>query len=144
MVARHRPLATAAALALALLLVAAPDALACTSIIVGRGATMDGSLYLARTVDYSNALFTNNLRYSPARTTAAVFKSSVNQFSMTLPAPGLAYVAAPSTLVKGKLTMEEIGVNSRGVVVSTTQVRAVVDGDVPPPLLPKYPTLSFY
>lgn len=99
---------------------------ACTTLLVGAGATQDGSLYLARTVDYDRqggSLATNNLRLSPRRAAPAAFRSSVNKFAMDLPAPGLAYVAAPSSLVGRKPTMEEVGVNEAGVMVSTTQVR---------------------
>ena len=52
------------ALCLALLCAAAaaPLVRGCTSVLVGKGATDDGSWYLARTVDFELGNITSNLR----------------------------------------------------------------------------------
>lgn len=63
MAQRRLPLPLVAPLVLALLLLLLPHgSLACTSILVGSNATTDGSIYLSRTVDYSDtATAANNL-----------------------------------------------------------------------------------
>lgn len=112
---------------------------ACSTIIVGRRASADGSIYIARTDDTSNvrclllpggctvcsahwsvcmqgcrgadsfpgavcqpaaarllqAIITNNLLYHSAREGPAVFRGSINNFTMLLPGPALAYTAVP-------------------------------------------------
>lgn len=121
-------------------LAALPPALACTSILVGANATTDGSWYLARTVDWDSHNFTNNLIYHPARTRQVLVASWTNNFTLLLPADGLAHWAAASPPPKGasqalppppldveladverSASMEEVGVNSAGVVVSATE-----------------------
>lgn len=115
------PLAAALLLAIA----ASGPALACTTILAGKKATSDGSMYLARTVDYIAPAVTNNLVHHPARDGPARFASNWNSFAIELPGPGLSYLAAPSTLTQSLggqgLSLEEIGVNSAGVVVSATE-----------------------
>ena len=118
--------------ALALLLLAGA-ARACTTIMAGAKASADGSLYLARTVDYTVGDLTNNLKWTPAREAPAVFASNSNYLEATLPAPGLAYLAAPcinaggyhnrgrAAPASGSASLEEVGVNSAGVVVSATE-----------------------
>lgn len=120
---------------LLLQLLAVPLAVtACTTVMAGAKATADGSLLFARTVDYDSSNVANNLVYHPARDTAVTFKAAVNQFQMLLPAPGLAYWGAPSSNPSmarawysssgsASISLEEIGANNAGVVVSATQVR---------------------
>lgn len=59
-----------------------------------------------------------------------MFRSAVNAFSLALPAPGLAYLAAPSTNplnapqappAGAGPSFEEVGVNSAGLAVSATE-----------------------
>ncbi|EFN60171.1 hypothetical protein CHLNCDRAFT_9042, partial [Chlorella variabilis] len=103
---------------------------ACTSILIGRGATADGSAYIARTVDFGWSNITGNLRYHPARDTPATFASNDNNLTLQLPAPGLAYLAAPCTRPHKRAAVpagsrnasfEEVGVNSAGLAVSATE-----------------------
>ncbi len=108
----------------------APSVRACTSILIGRGATADGSAYIARTVDFGWSNITGNLRYHPARDTPATFASNDNNLTLQLPAPGLAYLAAPCTRPHKRAAVpagsrnasfEEVGVNSAGLAVSATE-----------------------
>lgn len=71
-----RPVQMAArALCLLLALAAAGSgALACTTVMVGAGATTDGSIIMARNNDEENATVIHNLYYHPARTAAAPFR----------------------------------------------------------------------
>ena len=106
-----------------------PAALACTSIIVGGGATADGSVYMARTDDTGDARSTvNNLVYHDPRSSPAVFRSNANGLRMELPAPGLAYLALPVILADPaagrNASGEEAGVNSAGVAISGTETIA--------------------
>ena len=65
--------------ALLLLLLGLDGAGGCTSLLVGRGATADGSLLLARSDDGSDALSdTNNLVFHPARAAPALWRSNLN------------------------------------------------------------------
>lgn len=73
---QQRPQRRQAAHVLLLLLAVAGTALrsaaACTTILVGKGATTDGSMFLARTVDYAaTGVASNNLLFHPARTVSA-------------------------------------------------------------------------
>jgi len=122
-----RPHLLPPALLLALLLAAQPPPThACTSLIVGRAASADGSVYIARTDDTADARSTSNkLQYHPARGMPAVFRSNANGLTIELPAPGLAYFALPVILpdpAAGRNASGETGgINSAGVAVSGTE-----------------------
>ncbi len=100
----HRShMATLAVAATALLLLAGllQPAIACTSFIVGRAATTDGSIYIARSDDGDDTHSTvNNLVYHPPRDVPAVFRGNLNNLTVLLPAPGHAYFALPVSLVQ--------------------------------------------
>ena len=85
-----------------LVVAASPHARACTSIIVGRGASDDGSLYITRSDDGEGARSPNNLIYHPARKGPAVFRANLNSLEVELPGPGLAYTALPVSADLGK------------------------------------------
>jgi len=97
---------------------------ACTSIIVGKEATDDGSHYICRTADTVFSNWTLNLYYHPPRNETHTFKSITNNFTTELPAPGLWYVALPDyrTMLPGvDPAFEENGFNSAGVSLSSTE-----------------------
>lgn len=99
---------------------------ACTSIIVGRNASDDGSVFIARTVDLPPGVFrAQPLVHHPRRTQPALFRSNANRFNITLPAPGLAYHAFPliplAEASRGNSSFEESGINSAGVSISATE-----------------------
>ncbi|PRW44358.1 peptidase C69 [Chlorella sorokiniana] len=66
-----------------------------------------------------------NLYAHPARDTPLFFRSNDNNMSITLPAPGLAYIAVPTstslTAASPDPTFEEVGINSAGVALSSTE-----------------------
>lgn len=120
-----------APLALLLLLLAGTASLprpaaACTSYIVGRAASGDGSVIIARNDDGEGAVDPSNLVYHPARDAPAVWRSNINALQVTLPAPGLAYFGVPNgplaDAAAGRNTSgEAAGINSAGVAISATE-----------------------
>lgn len=121
---------TAASLAAAPLLLLLGTALrpagACTSIIIGREASADGSIFIARSDDGEDAhTDTNHLVYHPPREAPALFRSNINRLALELPGPGLAYFGWPNIRAdpaQGRnASGESNGVNSAGVALSATE-----------------------
>ncbi|WPL19871.1 Dipeptidase [Thiorhodovibrio winogradskyi] len=104
-------------------------ALACTTIIVGKGASVDGSLIIARNEDTSNAVDPQLIMRHDPSTEDYVFRSNSfgnpanNQFSWQMPAGTLGYVAFPEweSVQAGNPSFEEVGFNDRGVALSATE-----------------------
>lgn len=110
---------------LLLLASAARPAAACTSYIVGRHAS-EGVTVIARNDDGDGATSPTSLVYHPRRQHPAAFHANVNGFSITLPAPGLAYFALPdgplADASSGRNTSgEAAGWNEAGVAISATE-----------------------
>jgi len=105
------------------------NVLACTTIIVGRGATDDGSLIIARNEDTSGPAEAHNLIFHPARKEGAFFRSNTignddnNAFTCPLPKDALAYTSFPywKTQTKPNHSYEETGINAYGVAMSATE-----------------------
>ena len=105
------------------------SALACTTIIVGKQATTDGSIIIARNEDSDGATDPQNMTRRPARKEGGSFRSNSisnsdnNSFSWTLPPNSLGYVAFPHWLSRQKqnLSFEETGINDYGVALSATE-----------------------
>ncbi|EFN57508.1 hypothetical protein CHLNCDRAFT_143086 [Chlorella variabilis] len=121
-------MAARALLSLVLLLLsgALRPAAACTSYIVGPGASADGSVLIARNDDGEGAIAPSWLVYHPPRPGPAPYHANLNNLSLELPAPGLAYFALPSgplaDAATGRNTSgEAAGWNSAGVAVSATE-----------------------
>lgn len=123
--ARHSQLPGPMSLLLLWACVLAPTARACTTIIVGRHATADGSVMIARSDDTGDAHSPNNLWYHAPRDHPALFHSNVDALQLELPGEGLAYIGLPVILpdaAKGRnASGESNGVNSAGVTLSATE-----------------------
>lgn len=96
---------------------------ACTSYIAGRDATIDGVVIIARNDDGDGATTPSSLVFHPARDGPAVFRANLNNLTIELPAPGLAYFALPDgvALDARNTSGEAAGWNAAGVAVSATE-----------------------
>lgn len=94
---------------------------ACTSMIVGKKASIDGSIMIARNED-SKASWPKNYVIHPRRTFSSPqqFSSKDNGFSMPLPLTRAKYTATPEWTDKFGV-FEENGFNEYGVAMSATE-----------------------
>jgi len=103
--------------------------IACTTIIVGKDATADGSIIIARNEDTDGATSPQNMIFHPSRKDSRVFKSNSicnsddNTFELELPKNSLSYVSFPhwQSETKQNLSFEETGINEYGVALSATE-----------------------
>ena len=94
---------------------------ACTSIIIGKKASIDGSIMIGRNED-SKAAWPKNYVIHPQinHDTSQTFKSTANKFEMPLPQLAYKYSATPEwTLDEG--LFEEDGINEFNVAMSATE-----------------------
>lgn len=93
----------------------------CTSVLVGRAATRDGSILIARNEDNTTPAAPKSLRMVPAGERDGVeLVSGANGFAITLPEGGLRYSAMPDVTPEEGL-FEEAGVNAAHVAMSATE-----------------------
>lgn len=93
---------------------------ACTSILIGKNATVDGSVMIGRNED-SRPAWPKHFVVHPATTTPhATFKSTDNAFEMPLPEVAAKYTATPEWSDKYGV-FEEDGINEFGVAMSATE-----------------------
>ncbi|WP_125683986.1 C69 family dipeptidase [Levilactobacillus yonginensis] len=94
---------------------------ACTSILIGPQATMDGSVIIGRNED-AKAAWPKHFVVHPAQTatTPQTFTSTDNGFTMPLPDHAAKYTATPEWTAKFGL-FEEDGFNEYGVAMSATE-----------------------
>lgn len=112
-----------------------PIAHACTTIIVGNRATVDGSIIIARNNDSGGPDDAQNMARTAPRKAAGVFHSNSiendnnNRFTWKLPPDALGYVAFPhwQSIGKPNLSFEETGVNDYGIALSATET--IVNGE---------------
>lgn len=104
---------------------------ACTSYIVGPGASADGSVLIARNDDGDGPWFSSSLVYHPAREGPAVLRANLNNLTTTLPGPGLAYWALPA----GPLADAAMGTNTTGAPLLAGRHAATLGPDQRPVLL---------
>lgn len=93
----------------------------CTTILVGKKASYDGSTIVARNEDSSNGEFCPKrfvAREAPAAGT--VYKSVLSHLEIELSEPGMRYTALPNADLKEGL-WEEAGFNERNVGMSATE-----------------------
>lgn len=108
---------------LGFILASALPAPACTTILVGREATADGSLIIARNEDSSDASDAQNIfRHAPRRE-ALTYQANDNAFTWDLPPNSLGYTVFPKWQSESRkdLSFEETGINDYGVAVSATE-----------------------
>lgn len=95
----------------------------CTSILIGKAASADGSVMIGRNED-SKAAWPKHVVVHPATNApgpdAPQFTSKANGFTLDLPAHALKYTATPEWTDEFGL-FEEAGINSAGVAMSATE-----------------------
>ncbi len=93
----------------------------CTSVLVGRAATRDGSVIIARNEDNTTPNLAKNFRMVAAgERDGQTLESPETGFSFTMPAGALRYTAMPDADTSGGL-YEEAGVNAAHVAMSATE-----------------------
>lgn len=94
----------------------------CTSVLVGRKATLDGSTLIARNEDNYTVLGPKRMVVHPHQILdeEETFISQDNQFTMKLPRERLRYTATPDGETKYD-TFEEDGINEKNVAMSATE-----------------------
>lgn len=93
---------------------------ACTSILIGKAASVDGSVMIGRNEDSRPAWPKHFVVHPAATTDQASFESTDNGFKMPLPAEAYKYTATPEWTDKYGL-FEEDGINQYGVAMSATE-----------------------
>ena len=93
---------------------------ACTSVLVGKAATIDGSVLIARTEDNTSACAPKRFAVMPARTGRETFVSANNGFAMELEGERLRHTSTPEA-DPSEGNYEEAGINEAGVAMSATE-----------------------
>jgi len=110
------------ALVIILLICLPTVAAACTTIIIGRGVSADGSLIFGRTAD-GEEFQTTQIVSVPAQTlgTPPTYTSVGNGFTLPLPAESCQYVMTPAAPSMGMGVWAESALNEYGVSISATE-----------------------
>lgn len=150
---RHFKLAAIAAAAA----LACGSALACTTVVVGSGATADGSILIARAAD-SSALKAQHLVIHPAtKGVKGMYRTAdhhgANNFEYPLPENGMRYTTVPNwkTQVHGATGFNEAGVGFSGTesifarddalkLDPYNEATGITEDDIPEVLLPRVKT----
>jgi len=113
---------TALVMSAVLIATSASNALACTTIIVGKNATANGSIIIARNSDSSKAVNAKHLMIhgSHFNIPGSVFHSNSNDFTYPLPERSPKYLGLPYWYAKDE-SFEQVGANEYGVAVSATE-----------------------
>lgn len=95
----------------------------CTTILVGKKATIDGSTMIARNDDTHYAITPQKFIIRPARKNdpGKVLKSWLNGFRMELPANAQAVPAVPNVDYRHRGYYDESGINEQNVCMSCTE-----------------------
>ncbi len=115
-------------IALVLLLGTASSALACTGIIVGKNASDNGSLIVARNEDIMNA-YNKTFFVNPATTgegTTTVV-DEINGFTWEVPAAGMSWTMVNDVPEHGDGLYPEMCLNSAGVLISASFAQSIND-----------------
>ncbi|WP_017766936.1 C69 family dipeptidase, partial [Streptococcus agalactiae] len=95
--------------------------MACTTILVGKKASYDGSTMIARTEDSVNGDFTpKKLKVMTSKDQPRHYKSVLSNFEVDLPDNPLPYTSVPDALGKDGI-WGEAGINSKNVAMSATE-----------------------
>ncbi len=95
---------------------------ACTSILVGKAASIDGSVIIARNDDTFYPLTPQRFyMHEAVHDRHEILKSTQNGFEAPLPENGVAYQATPNVEVAEKGLYEESGINANNVAMSATE-----------------------
>ncbi|USS86677.1 C69 family dipeptidase [Fructilactobacillus cliffordii] len=98
-----------------------PNYSACTSMLVGKNATVDGSTLIGRNEDAKAAWPKRFVVHEhQVATDPVVFQSTANGFQLELPAEAAKYTATPEWTDSEGL-FEEEGINEHGVAMSATE-----------------------
>lgn len=92
----------------------------CTSILIGKKATIDGSVIIGRNEDSRTAWPKHLAFHQRVETEGNVFKSHGNKFSLDLPKTAYAYSSTPEWTKKYGV-FEEDGINEYHVAMSATE-----------------------
>ena len=93
----------------------------CTTILVGKSASYDGSTIIARNDDAGSFHYTaKKVQCVPARKEPTVYKSVLSQVEIPLPGNAMAHTAAPNAL-EGEGIWAATGVNERNVSMTATE-----------------------
>ena len=101
-------------------LVGADTAFACTTIIVGKKASADGSIIFGRTAD-THGLSPVRFEYREAREDGAFFTDPSNGFSCPLPGNACGYLTMPGIDIENDGSWDEATINDHGVCISATE-----------------------
>ena len=92
----------------------------CTSILIGKKASLDGSVIIGRNED-SRTAWPKHLAFHQRQAGARTFKSHDNKFTIDLPEEAFAYSSTPEWTKKYGL-FEEDGINEYHVAMSATEI----------------------
>ena len=94
---------------------------ACTTILVGKNASSDGSILIARNEDGPSGNAAVRFMYHPPRKTGYLYKNiEENQFTYQMPDNLMGYTGSPDWQTNNS-TFEEAGFNDLGVGISATE-----------------------
>ncbi|WP_205839202.1 C69 family dipeptidase [Velocimicrobium porci] len=120
-VMKNKLIRAAFAAALSATLLVPTVASACTTVLVGKNASTDGSTFIARNEDSMTAwpkyFLVHEAKNNPAGT---MYKSTGNNFTCELPAHAYKYTATPEN-DESEGQFEEAGINEKGVAMSATE-----------------------
>jgi dipeptidase len=126
----HGPFQRILASSLVAVLVACPSSvsLACTTIIVGKRASANGTILIARNSDSSHAVNAKHLIVHSSRMNipGSVFHSNSNDFTYPYPERSPRYLGLPYWYAKNE-SFEQVGANEYGVAFSGTET--IVNSD---------------
>ncbi|WP_203649225.1 C69 family dipeptidase [Secundilactobacillus yichangensis] len=95
---------------------------ACTSVLVGKNASIDGSVMIARNDDTFLPLTPQRFyMHQPAETEGKILQSTQNGFEAPLPKNAVRYQATPNVEVDKVGLYEESGINAHNVAMSATE-----------------------